>query len=214
MTGNMMHLPATAIEARLQTQTWVRDIWLKGIFRGFELRLDNDIATYCKLLLEIYAQGKERIDRLARDYPLDATHLQSTSHTQLPPSPTASATRADKQIVIRCALDFYSGTVHLSRNAIEPLPEDQVQGQKRAAPRTRRAVDQVDTLKLPGIAVWLQYRGQQTDPQVDMDIPSGQPLCDVGVVSRFDYRTRLDRGSLTLVRSVIGHTCQRESAST
>ncbi len=171
-----MHLPLASLKIRTESHKWYRDVWLRGAFNDFELRLDVDIATYCRLLLEIYAQGKERIDQLSRDYPLDTSQLIISSEEA--DQEVEGSSRADKDLVLRTSLTFSSGTVNLGRTI----------GTHTGDPRRRHQTDHgvrkqgyQDTVKLPGVALWVEFKGQKALIRKNDD--QAASILEVGIVS-------------------------------
>jgi hypothetical protein len=143
---NQMVLPHTLLQVKVISSVQKRDVRIKGIIKGFELRMDPEIVTFALMLEAVCEAGKSRITELAKQYRSD--HLGGTSQPQLrDPSENASRTSLGD---VSVAFDFISGTVMLHRSAAATTYSAVGQG------TTLALGDITDNFKLPGISLWIQ----------------------------------------------------------
>jgi hypothetical protein len=150
-----MHLPSTMFETRLRTDPEVRTLWMRGVFSGFELRLDTNLVDYARLFQKVYRQGRISIEQLVEDYPIDAP-LASTAKE--PESPTVGPRRP---LAVRTSLDFYSGRVCLYPVVEMDVPEmadSPLRSKLLPLDRAKRSLSTADVIVLPGISAWVEYR--------------------------------------------------------
>ncbi len=195
-SGNRMHLPSTVFESRLRTDNTSRTVWLRGVFSGFELRLDTNVIDYTRLLLEVYRQGRDSIEQLVEGYPIEAQLSPSMDDTPVQPS--------GKKLSFRTSLDFYSGRVCLYQVMESDVQEMISIAGHRASlqplDRSKRTLSSADIIILPGISTWIEHHSGGPDT-MGLD---AAPRCMISAVSPAPPRSiseRADRCCLQVIHS-------------
>ena len=136
-----------------------RKIWVKANVSGFVLDIDSTIPSYIYSLIDVYRQGKERVDRLSASVPRTPTSSIPTFVESVKPSLEKRYTAIPTSNVIS-QLIFLSGKVRLfSGSASQRF---------KAKPLSSSAIlditdDQVlehgaEVFNLPVVSVWGEYR--------------------------------------------------------
>ncbi len=155
-----MHLPSTRIEVCYNALTEPSRISIRGVFTGFELRIDTNVVEYARLFLDVYSLGRERIERFVEDYPIEREggDLSIVAATK-----TDRGELAHRRLLCRTSLEFYSGRVLLfplsDADFVEGVARQGASGAMRILPldRSKRLVSSADVLVLPGISTWVVY---------------------------------------------------------
>jgi hypothetical protein len=150
-----MHLPSTVFESRLRSDETSRSVWLRGVFSGFELRLDTNFVDYARLFLEVYRQGRDSIEQLVEDYPME-------SQPDVIANPESPVLGSTKSFSLRTSMDFYSGRVCLYQVMESDVEEMMSIGSPHARLRplehSKRTLSAADIIILPGISTWVEHQ--------------------------------------------------------
>jgi hypothetical protein len=136
-----------------------RKIWIKANVSGFILDIDSTIPNYIYSLIDVYRQGKERVDRLSASVPRTPSSSIPTFVESVKSSSEKHYTAIPTSNVIS-QLTFLSGKVRLfSASASQHF---------KAKPLSSSAIlditdDQVlehgaEVFNLPVVSVWGEYR--------------------------------------------------------
>jgi len=142
-------------QVRSALRTESRQLWINANVSGFILDLDSTIASYIFSLIDVYRQGKERLDQLsnniARTFPSEAEETKITAlERHYKAIPTSN---------VLASLTFLSGKVHMYSNAatklyFQTMPSGHV---------TELLDEQIlelgaEVFNLPVVSVWGEYR--------------------------------------------------------
>ncbi|KAH7927135.1 hypothetical protein BV22DRAFT_1193843 [Leucogyrophana mollusca] len=155
-TRNRLLYPQMTAQVRSDNTFSSRHIWVSGNVSGFILDIDSSIPDYVFSLIDVYRQGRERMARLAGNIPRTSSPQESElpRHSSNPHSakvPTSS---------VFASLVFHSGEVHVRnkvvrKRTISSCSEDGL----------RLPVSEAETIRLPVVSVWAEYRASATvDP--------------------------------------------------
>lgn len=176
-SNNRTNLPLVRVQAQMSSKSDAWTLTAHCQATDFALRLDPDIIVGVFQLVDLYEQGRDRMDLLEKKYraelarngmlfPAEDRHIS-------PVTP-----RVKQRIYIRLSFTFESGKVWL-RPAVQnrhgkPQVKDSNVGHGIGAKE--------DLLRLPEISVWVDYAGPSTDGLADKDDSAG--LAIVNAVSR------------------------------
>ncbi|KAG0707320.1 hypothetical protein DFH29DRAFT_995117 [Suillus ampliporus] len=153
---NRLVYPHMTARLRSNTSLLSRHIRFSGNVSGFILDLDSNIPDYVFSLIDVYRQGRERMIRIAANLPRTTTVHADLARDDVSPRGGQHNVPASS---IFASLVFQSGEVHVHSDA-----------KRTQAPSlsTRRPSDvpEQETLKLPVISAWVEYRasGIRTGP--------------------------------------------------
>ena len=168
-----MHLPEAKLQFRLQDRVHVRSLKVDSIFKGFELRLDRHVTRYMAETYVVYVKGKQQIEQLYREYPIDAAQPKP-SETQ-EDEHLASSQSAGKRLSLQCAAEFVSGKVLLVKGGQENLPSRRnTFASGHETPEQQKSAALAESISLPGVSLWIDsVEGTEEDPGT----------CQISVVS-------------------------------
>lgn len=153
-TRNRLLHPSLRAQLRTSGSATSRQIWVKSDITGFVLDLDSSISDYVFSLIDVYRQGKERLDRFAVALP----HAPVTPSPQRPPPTTASATSAPPASNnVFASLTFKSGKIRMYSQAASKLSS------AYSAPQRQQSDEQIlemgaEVFNLPVFSLWTEYR--------------------------------------------------------
>ncbi|KAF9529375.1 hypothetical protein CPB83DRAFT_789894 [Crepidotus variabilis] len=180
-TRNCLLYPEMRAQLRVSSVGSSRKIWIKADVSGFILDIDSSIPSYIFALIDVYREGKERVDRLSAIAP-------GTPLSAVPPMPTLESVNSSTEkhypavptSNVFAKLTFLSGKVRFySASASEEfisrtpftqtftdIPDDQVLDLG------------AEVFNLPVVSVWAEYRatpasqklskGQDSEPSLLM----------------------------------------------
>lgn len=188
----------------------ITNMSVDGDVNGFNLDLDASIATDILSLVNVYRQGKERIERLAPGQAranLEALHARIASSEEV-----ASRLQAASSTRIKADLTFRNGRIQLFRPEIESHPSGHRIARESSGfgpvPLTddTRGDGRADIILLPALGVMVTFVGSPkhaTEEDSDAQDPSSpsharsrsrQPALDI--------RTRIDK-SENIIRPTV-----------
>ncbi|EJD45633.1 hypothetical protein AURDEDRAFT_165486 [Auricularia subglabra TFB-10046 SS5] len=144
--NNRLIYPGLKAEVRSRTSGATRTLHVSGSVDGFTLDLDPTIAPYVFSLVDVYRQGKERLQRMA---PVQEDIAAALPRASSEPTPQHTRLAAIPTSHVRLKLNFASGRVRLHGpgSRAESKPRD-----NRYSDPTR------DVFNLPELSVWMEYK--------------------------------------------------------
>ncbi|GLB37483.1 putative fermentation associated protein [Lyophyllum shimeji] len=157
-TRNKLVYPEMEAQLRSSHSASLRHIWLGANVSGFILDLDSNIPSYIFSLIDVYRQGKDRVEKLSSSLPRA-------------PSGTANDTDVEKQLQttqrhaasltsnLFASLTFYSGKVRVYSAAASKLYRTRPLSQKNQEPSDEQVMELgAEVFNLPIVSVWAEYR--------------------------------------------------------
>lgn len=159
------------MQAQLRTSTtgFLRKVWIKADVSGFILDIDSTIPSYVFSLIDVYRQGKERVERLssiAPRTPLSALPIMENVKPSLEKHYTAVPTSN-----VFTQLTFLSGKIRFYSAAATNEFKNRV-------PLSQALVDISDdqilnlgaeVFNLPVVSVWTEYRATPASQKLTKD---------------------------------------------
>ncbi|KAF8973209.1 hypothetical protein BDZ97DRAFT_665381 [Flammula alnicola] len=157
-TRNWLLYPEMKAQLRSSSSVLSRKIWIKADVSGFILDIDSAIPNYIFALIDVYRQGKERVERLSANVPrtpLTSTPIMETVKPSLEKHYTAIPTsNVFSQLVFHSGkVRLYSGSASrlfktkiLTSNNFLELPDEQILALG------------AEVFNLPVVSVWGEYR--------------------------------------------------------
>lgn len=150
-TRNRLVYPEMKAQLRLSSTGSARKIWFGANVSGFILDLDSTISNYVFALIDVYRQGKERVERLSANAPRTPTTAKPSLEKHYTAIPTSN---------ILANLSFLSGKVRLysgnasslvkskslTFNTLLELSDEQILGLG------------AEVFNLPMLSLWAEYR--------------------------------------------------------
>jgi len=136
-TRNHLLYPRFSVDVRSQTSASMRSLRVSGDVEGFALSLDPSIANYVFSMIDVYREGKERLQRMV---PLTEEVTASLPRSESEPTPKAPTLAGLPTSHMRIKLSFASGRVHL-----------------HSASNSHR-IGGRSVFHLPKLTVWTEYK--------------------------------------------------------
>ncbi|KAL1748805.1 hypothetical protein HDZ31DRAFT_59984 [Schizophyllum fasciatum] len=148
-TRNRLLHPSLRAQVRATGTAASRQVWVKSAITGFVLDLDSSISDYVFSLVDVYRQGKERLDRFSLPHPPSAPVLQ-------PVDAPSSSSKAPTSSVF-ASLTFQSGKIRMYSQAASRLSSTY------SAPHRQQSDEQIlemgaEVFNLPVFTLWMEYR--------------------------------------------------------
>jgi hypothetical protein len=152
-TRNRLLYPEMKARVRTDRSSSSRKIRIGADVDGFVLDIDSSIPNHIFSLIDVYRQGKERVDRLTRNMPQSSAGIDITP--QLPTISLEDQYSALPTSNIMGSLTFQSGKIRLyssstSSRAFSLPTHDHVD-------ESLLDID-ADIFKLPVVSLWAEYR--------------------------------------------------------
>ena len=126
-----------------------RRVCVTGNVGGFVLDLDSSISLYVFSLIDVYRQGRERMQRLASR----GTNFQEPESSNTL-SPTDDHLNDIPSLDLFAALVFDSGQIRMRSSSQQPPMSDTFPGCEDHYESTT----DIQTIKLPVLSAWIEYR--------------------------------------------------------
>lgn len=149
-THNRLIYPQMKAQLRSDTSLSKHHIWITAVITGFILDLDSSISDYVFSLIDVYRQGRARMERLASNIP------RAASPQPPEPSPVAIPSFDEQPSSnIFGAFVFESGEIRMHsegrhRRTMSSAFTDDVDD---SLPMTG-----TELIKLPVVSAWIEYR--------------------------------------------------------
>lgn len=156
-TLNKLLYPEMMARVRMQTSSLTRSIIVSASISGFILDLDPSVTTFVFSLIDIYRQGRQRVERLAASLPRNTTDIELSN-----PSPDTNEAHENQRpgltSTLRATLRFLSGKIRMHPTPMKDAPI------------------------LSRLSPWLGQTYQIPDPDAELfQLPEVSVLCDYRV---------------------------------
>jgi hypothetical protein len=146
------------MEAQLRSKRsgFSRQFWIAANVSGFILDLNSNIPSYVFSLIDVYRQGKERVDRLSANIPRTPSTVEATpeKETSLERRYTALPTSN-----VFASLTFLSGKVRVYSGSASNLYRTRSFSHNRHEPTDEQVMELgAEVFNLPVVSVWAEYR--------------------------------------------------------
>ena len=151
-----------------------RDIWVKATVIGFILDLDSSIPSYVFSLIDVYRQGKNRMEMLAATVPSTPSTLQTSIEKELDDERRYTTLPTSN---VLASVMFFSGKVRVYSGSASNLyrigsfPTQQEPSDEQVTELG------AEVFNLPAVSVWAEYRStpashrsgvHETEPSIFM----------------------------------------------
>ncbi|KAJ3575090.1 hypothetical protein NP233_g1335 [Leucocoprinus birnbaumii] len=154
-TRNRLVYPEMTAQLRSVLRADARQLWIDASVSGFILDLDSTVTSYIFSLIDVYRQGKERLDQLSNSVVRSpSSEVEETE--VVPPDKHYSAIPTSN---IFASLKFLSGKVRVYSSAATRLYRKRTQ----SVHVTELSDEQIlelgaEVFNLPVVSVWAEYR--------------------------------------------------------
>ena len=147
-----------------------RKIWIKADVSGFILDIDSTISSYVFALIDVYRQGKERVERLSTNVPRTPMTAIPTMEIAKPvPEKRYTATPMPN---IFSQLVFHSGKVRLYSKFASQLFKTNILASSNVLdiPDDQILALGAEVFNLPIVSVWGEYRAPSAPQKPFQDV--------------------------------------------
>ncbi|KAG5648496.1 hypothetical protein DXG03_003107 [Asterophora parasitica] len=153
-TRNRLVYPEMEAQLRTVRSASSRHIWVGANVSGFVLDLDSSIPSYVFSLIDVYRQGKDRVDRLSSSLPRTPSAMEPESEVQLVRPHTTIPTSS-----LFASLKFLSGKVRVYSGAASKLYRTRPFAHSHQEPSDEQVMEiGAEVFNLPVVSVWAEYR--------------------------------------------------------
>ncbi|KAI0958666.1 hypothetical protein AcV7_004416 [Taiwanofungus camphoratus] len=156
-TRNRLLYPEMTAQLRSERSAGSRRICIGADVSGFVLDLDSTMPDYTFSLIDVYRQGKDKMERFTSIIPRSSSNADSTSRMQMPAPEMRYNALPTSNILI--SLIFASGRVRM--HSVKSIPDSQ-RGRSLSAshdPTSEHSSEiGVEIFDLPVVSVWGEYR--------------------------------------------------------
>lgn len=157
-TRNWLLYPEMKAQLRSSIVGPSRKIWIKADVSGFILDIDSTISSYVFALIDVYRQGKERVERLSTNVP--RTPLTSIPTMEIAQPAAEKRYTATPTPNIFSQLVFHSGKVRLYSWSASQLFKTNILASSNVLdiPDDQILALGAEVFNLPIVSVWGEYR--------------------------------------------------------
>ncbi|PPQ67263.1 hypothetical protein CVT25_005847 [Psilocybe cyanescens] len=157
-TRNHLLYPKMTAQLRSTRTGTSTNIWIDADVSGFILDIDSTIPKFIFSLIDVYRQGKERVERLSANVP--RTPLPSTPLTAESKPPSEKNNRTIPTSNISASLIFNSGKVRLYSGSASNLFKTKAMSTFHPLELSDEQISELgaEIFKLPIVSVWAEYR--------------------------------------------------------
>ncbi|RDB25364.1 Protein CSF1 [Hypsizygus marmoreus] len=157
-TRNKLVYPEMEAQLRSTRSASSRHIWMGANVSGFILDLDSNIPSFVFSLIDVYRQGKERVDKLSSSVPYTpsamATGSEAEKEMNLQKRYTAIPTSS-----VFASLTFLSGKVRVYSGSASNLYRARTFSLTHHEPSDEQIKELgAEVFNLPVVSVWTEYR--------------------------------------------------------
>jgi len=163
-TQNCLCYPELKIHLRSDATQEKRRTWVTGNVSGFILDLNSSISDYVFSLIDVYRQGRERMERLASK----GTNFQEPESSRTDP-PTDDYLNAVPALNVFAALVFDNGQIRIRSSTRQSPPMSDSLSECKG---DYESTTDIETIKLPVLSAWIEYRTSAGGPGI---LRSGAP---------------------------------------
>lgn len=162
------------MEAQIRTErsSFSRRVYLMADVDGFILDIDSTMPDYVHSLIEVYRQGKERVERLANAIPRNQASLDNPPLAELSASKDDYGTLLTSSIL--ASLTFASGKVRMYPKAAQSYtPRVRASSLLRREPMDEQSREfGAEVFNLPVVSVWCEYRATPASSKLGSSGPT------------------------------------------
>jgi hypothetical protein len=134
----------------------LRNVWVKATVSGFILDLDSSIPSYVFSLIDVYHQGKDRMEKFAATVPRTPSTLESSIEKDLSLENRYTALPTSN---VLASLIFLSGKVRVYSGSASNLYRKRSFSNTQHEPSDEQVMEiGAEVFNLPGVSVWTEYR--------------------------------------------------------
>ncbi|TFK75375.1 hypothetical protein BDN72DRAFT_832240 [Pluteus cervinus] len=157
---NRLIYPQMKAQLRSKRSAATRNIWAVADVSGFVLDLDSSIPDYVFSLIDVYRQGKARMERLSAYVPRTPSSADATIIPNSPLLEKRDVPRITSNIF--ASLTFASGKVCIHSSSMTHLPRTRTVS--HAGEEEHFSDLGAEVFNLPVVSVWAEYRGAVRRP--------------------------------------------------
>jgi hypothetical protein len=168
-TRNWLLYPEMKAQLRSSSVGPSRKVWIKADVSGFILDIDSTISSYVFALIDVYRQGKERVERLSASAP-------RTPLTAVPPPEIAKPSTEKRYATIPTSnifaqFVFQSGKVRLYSGSASNQFKTKILASSNFLdiPDEQILALGAEVFNLPTVSVWAEYRATPAVQKVFKD---------------------------------------------
>lgn len=171
---NRLLYPEMTARLRSYSSSSSRQIWIEGSVSGFILDLDSSIPDYVFSLIDVYRQGKGRLDQLTAGMPRSKATEPSSKPVELTAANNPYVSLPTSNVVM--SLVFSSGQIRIHNKVTPRLSRTSSSFTNASRRRLEDGDPLADTFNLPVVTVWGEYRatpasnklGSEVEPSILM----------------------------------------------
>ncbi|KAF8664381.1 hypothetical protein AX16_000752 [Volvariella volvacea WC 439] len=166
-TRNRLIYPEMKAQLRSKKIGATRRVQIVADVSGFILDLDSSIPDYVFSLVDVYRQGKARVERLAAMAPRTPLPVEDIAPSQ----PPSGKLRSDVLISnVIGSLTFASGTVRIHSIGAAVFPRSRSLSHAKHEPSEDLGFEEgADVFCLPIVSVWAEYRAAPSSSKIPVD---------------------------------------------
>ncbi|KAG8747816.1 hypothetical protein FRC10_011261 [Ceratobasidium sp. 414] len=161
---NRMLYPSMEADVRSEATSVARQIWVRAHVSGFEVDLEPSIANYLFSIVDVYRQGRDRIARLATYAP--KSDAASSTASLAPPVTSNAQYSAVLTTNLKASFEFKSGRIRSHTPNVRASDLERSQSLPAFTSESEIFEHGVDTLDLPMVTAWLEYRATPASQKV------------------------------------------------
>jgi hypothetical protein len=151
-----MLYPSMEADVRSEATSAARQIWIRAHVSGFEVDLEPSIANYLFSIVDVYRQGRDRIAKLATYAP-----KSDAGSSIVGSAPVASSSTQYSAVLttnLKASFEFKSGRIRSHTPNVRVSDPERSQSLPVFSSESEIFDHGVDTLDLPMVSAWLEYR--------------------------------------------------------
>ncbi|KZT28945.1 hypothetical protein NEOLEDRAFT_1057065 [Neolentinus lepideus HHB14362 ss-1] len=168
-TKNRIVYPEVTAKVRSERRSTSRQMHVSATVSGFVLDLDSGIPDHIFSLIDVYRRGKERVDRFTSGASRPSTNIEATP--RLSPRPGQAHYGALPTSNILGYLVFLSGQVRIHGSASTRATRTRSVFPAIRHIRDESILVEAETLDLPGLSVWAEYRATPASRKLSSSRP-------------------------------------------
>ncbi|KAG8700051.1 hypothetical protein FRC09_006205 [Ceratobasidium sp. 395] len=162
---NRMLYPSMEADIRSEAKSVARQIWIRAQVSGFEVDLEPSIANYLFSIVDVYRQGRDRIAKLASAY-APKSDAGSSIASLAPPVTSNTQYSAVLTTNLKASFEFKSGRIRSHTPNVRASDLERSQSLPAFTSESETFEHGVDTLDLPMVTAWLEYRATPASQKI------------------------------------------------
>ncbi|KAF5386043.1 hypothetical protein D9615_002215 [Tricholomella constricta] len=157
-TRNRLIYPEMEAQLRSIHSASSRHVWIGANVSGFILDLDSSIPSYVFSLIDVYRQGKDRMDRLSSSLPRTPSAMETENDMEKEPKLERHHIVVPASSLF-ASLKFLSGKVRVYSGAASRLYRTRPFSHSHQEPSDEQVMEiGAEVFNLPVVSVWAEYR--------------------------------------------------------